>query len=73
MPDWFTKLEKLSTRMENLPMQLRERVELAVDWLDVAALSDPWRIIIPAIFSAMEAILVPEKGVVEGRHCHCRE
>ena len=61
VPDWFTKLDELSTRMENLPMQLRERVELAVDWLDVAALSDRWRIIIPAIFSAMEAILVPEK------------
>ena len=62
VPEWFTKLDEISTRMQSLPTQLRERVELSVDWLDVAALSDRWRIIIPAIFSAMEAILVPEKA-----------
>ena len=35
-------------------------MDTCIDWLDVAALSDRWRIIIPAIFSGMEALLVPE-------------
>jgi hypothetical protein len=36
--------------------------DTCVGWLDVAAGSDRWRIILPALFSAMEAILVPESS-----------
>ncbi len=35
-------------------------MDTCIDWLDVAAVSDRWRIIIPAIFSGMEALLVHE-------------
>jgi hypothetical protein len=40
----------------------RERIDACADWLDVAARSDRWPIIIPTTFSAMEAILIPEKA-----------
>jgi hypothetical protein len=58
--DWRAHLAELSDLYEALPPPLRLRVDTCLDWLDVAALSDRWRIIIPAIFSAMEALLVPE-------------
>ena len=35
---------------------------MCLEWLEVAARSDRWPIIIPAIFSAMEAILVPARS-----------
>ncbi|MGC8513861.1 MAG: hypothetical protein ACP5P1_12635 [Acidimicrobiales bacterium] len=58
--DWRAQLAELSDLYEALPAPLRLRVDTCLDWLDVAALSDRWRIIIPAIFSAIEALLVPE-------------
>lgn len=39
---------------------LRQRIDTCVGWLDVAARTDRWRIMLPAVFSAMEAVLVPE-------------
>ena len=57
---WRTELSRLADLYVTVPPDLRSRVDTCLDWLDVAALSDRWRIIIPAIFSAMEALLVPE-------------
>lgn len=57
---WRAKLAELSDLYSAVPPGLRSRVDTCIDWLDVAALSDRWRIIIPAIFSGMEALLVPE-------------
>ena len=57
---WRAGLAELSDAYSAVPPGLRSRVDTCIDWLDVAALSDRWRIIIPAIFSGMEALLVPE-------------
>jgi hypothetical protein len=57
---WFAALSALSDDCSEVPAEFRERVDTCVDWLDVAGRTDSWQIIIPAIFSAMEAILVPE-------------
>lgn len=58
--DWRNKLADLSVGYLALAPSVRERLDVCVDWLDVAARTDRWRIIIPAAFSAMEALLVPE-------------
>jgi hypothetical protein len=58
--EWRARLTELSDLYQALPPSLRVRLNTCLEWLDVAALSDRWRIIIPAIFSAMEALLVPE-------------
>jgi hypothetical protein len=58
--EWASTLAELSDHREALPARLRERVDTALDWLDVAARTGNWRIMLPAIFSAMEAVLVPE-------------
>jgi hypothetical protein len=60
LEEWRAQLADLSDLYEALPPALRPCVDTCVEWLDVAALSGRWRIIIPAIFSAMEALLVPE-------------
>lgn len=60
--DWADALQQLSAQRDALPPRLRERVDTCLDWLDVAACSTDWRVIIPAVFSAMEAILVPESS-----------
>lgn len=57
---WRAKLAELSDLYSVLQPGLKSRVSTCIDWLDVAALSNRWRIIIPAIFSGMEALLVPE-------------
>lgn len=57
---WRGKLGELSDLYSAVSPGLRSRVDTCIDWLDVAALSDRWRIVIPAIFSGMEALLVPE-------------
>jgi hypothetical protein len=43
-----------------LAPKLRERVDTCLAQLDAAARSDRWQVIIPAIFSGMESLLVPE-------------
>lgn len=59
---WADGLRQLSEQRDALDPRLRERVDTCLDWLDVAARSTDWRVIIPAVFSAMEAILVPESS-----------
>jgi hypothetical protein len=59
---WAHQLRELSARRDALKPRLRERVDTCLDWLDIAALSIDWRVIIPAVFGAMEAILVPESS-----------
>lgn len=58
--EWLAQLEDLTADYSVVAPGLRERVDTCVEWLDVAARTDRWRIMIPAVFSAMEAILVPE-------------
>lgn len=58
--DWRVRLSQLSELYSSVPLALRQRVDTCIEWLDVAASSNRWRIIIPAIFSGMEALLVPE-------------
>jgi hypothetical protein len=62
MCDWRTRLDGLSADYLAVAPGLRERIDVCLEWLDVAARSDRWPIIVPATFSAMEAILVPEKA-----------
>jgi hypothetical protein len=57
---WLAGLTGLTADYGTVAPGLRERVDTCVEWLDVAARTDRWRIMLPAIFSAMEAILVPE-------------
>lgn len=60
-PDkWLAQLADLAIDYSVVAPGLRERVDTCVQWLDVAARTDRWRIMLPAVFSAMEAILVPE-------------
>jgi hypothetical protein len=54
--EWASTLVELSERRESLHPKLRERVDTGLDWLDVAARTVNWRIKLPAIFSAMEAL-----------------
>jgi hypothetical protein len=57
---WLAGLAALTADYGAVAPRLRERVDTCVGWLDVAARTDRWRIMLPAVFSAMEAILVPE-------------
>jgi hypothetical protein len=59
---WRSALDGLSADYLAVAPGLRERIDACADWLDVAARSDRWPIIIPATFSAMETILIPEKA-----------
>jgi hypothetical protein len=58
--NWLAQLADLTSAYSAVSPGLRERVDTCVGWLDVAARTDRWRIMLPAVFSAMEAILVPE-------------
>lgn len=60
LSEWRARLSALSDLYVSVAPELRQRVDMCIDWLDVAAMSDRWKIIIPAIFSGMEALLVPE-------------
>ena len=64
---WRTKLVELSDLYSAIAPELRPRVDTRIDWLDVAALSNRWRIIIPAIFSEMEAAPRARKHRSQGR------
>jgi hypothetical protein len=59
--DWLARLDGLSADYSAAAPGLQDRIDTCVGWLDVAARSDRWQIIIPALFSAMEAILIPER------------
>lgn len=58
--DWRKQLTELSDLYSTVGPSLRIRIDTCIEWLDVAALSNRWRIIIPAVFSAIESLLVPE-------------
>jgi hypothetical protein len=60
--DWRTRLDGLSADYLAVAPGLRDRLDVCLEWLDVAARSDRWPVIVPATFSAMEAILVPGKA-----------
>lgn len=62
--EWLARLDGLSADYGAVAPELHERVNTGLGWLDVAARSDRWRIMLPALFSAMEAILVPETSSV---------
>jgi hypothetical protein len=58
--EWAVSLTELSQRRDALPAELQGHVDTSLDWLDVAAHTTDWRTMLPATFSAMEALLVPE-------------
>jgi hypothetical protein len=58
--EWRKQLAALSDLYSAIGPKLRTRVDTCIEWLDVAALSKRWRIIVPAVFSGMESLLVPE-------------
>ena len=61
LEDWREQLDDFAGNYEALGLESRPRVDTCIRLgLDVAARSDKWRIIIPSVFSALEAILVPE-------------
>jgi hypothetical protein len=59
-PEWLTAIDQSSQKIQDLPKPLRERLKTAMQWMDVAARTGSWRISIPAMFTAVECILVPE-------------
>ncbi len=59
-PEWLNGLLEMSKRRESLSASLRERVDTGLDWLDTSARTETWRIKLPAVYSAMESLLVPE-------------
>lgn len=60
LEEWRGRLAEVSRLYANAGSGLLPRVDTCIAWLDVAASSDRWRIIIPAIFAGVEALLVPE-------------
>jgi hypothetical protein len=60
LTEWAQTVTELSQQREALSPNLRERVDTSLEWLDVAASARSWRTMLPAVFSAMEALLVPE-------------
>jgi hypothetical protein len=55
-------LEKQGQELSRLPAPFKERVETALEWLNVAAGSATWQTKLLTIFGAMESLLVPEVG-----------
>ena len=60
LAEWREGLTEICDLYATLAPDLRSRVDTCLGWLDLAALSERWGIIVPAIFSGMEALLVPE-------------
>jgi hypothetical protein len=58
--NWLAQLASLSSDYDIVSSRFRDCVGTCVGWLDAAARTDRWRIMLPAVFSAMKAILVPE-------------
>jgi len=57
---WCVGLNELADELERVPSGLLGRVDTCLAWLDVSARAENWRVVIPALFSAMESLLVPE-------------
>jgi len=59
-PDWTAVVEAEGHSIRSLPAPLRVRVNTALEWMDIEARAPTWKTQIPAIFSAIESLLVPE-------------
>lgn len=60
--EWAERLTQMAQLRDSLHPPVNERVDTALEWMDVAARSESWRTMLPAVFSAMEALLVPERS-----------
>ncbi|WAH95243.1 hypothetical protein [Arthrobacter sp. MMS18-M83] len=60
LEEWNTSLRGLSDLYLRLGPNVRSRADVCISWLDVAALTENWRIIIPTVFSAVESLLIPD-------------
>jgi hypothetical protein len=58
--EWTATLEAEGHTLANLARPFRDRVDTALEWMEVASRERSWKVKIPAIFSAIEALLVPE-------------
>lgn len=58
--DWATALAAEGVTISRLPPALRERVETALEWMDIASRAPTWKTKIPALFSGAESLIVPE-------------
>ncbi len=59
-PDWTAVVEADGHSICSLPADLRVRVDIALEWMDIEARAPTWKTQIPAIFTAIESLLVPE-------------
>jgi len=59
-PEWHTAVETEGRMLCSLPTPFRARVTTALEWMDTAARAPSWKTEVPAIFSAVESLLVPE-------------
>jgi hypothetical protein len=65
--EWRETVAEWSRRYLSTTREIRSRVDTCLEWLDIGAMSENWRIALPALFSAMEALLVPEsRGLKDG-------
>ncbi len=62
-PPLTAQLAGTGPKIQHLAPEVRRRVETSLQWLDVAARPYAWRVGVPAIFAAMESLLVPERDV----------
>lgn len=59
-PDWTAVVEAEGHSIRLLPARLRDRVDTALEWMDIEARAPTWKTQVPALFSAIESLLVPE-------------
>jgi len=59
-PDWTAVVEAEGRSIRSLPALLRDRVDTALEWMDIEARAPTWKTQVPALFSAIESLLVPE-------------
>lgn len=59
-PDWTAVVEAEGRSIRSLPAPLRDRVDTALEWMDIEARAPTWKTQVPALFSAIESLLVPE-------------
>lgn len=62
-PEMMARLAAFGRTIITLAPEIRARVETALQWLEVAARAPDWKVGVPAIFAAMESLLVPERNV----------
>ena len=59
LEEWCASLEEISGRYAATAGEIRARCDTSLGWFDVATRSEDWRVVLPAIFTAIEALLVP--------------